>query len=110
MTMPLAVVFILTVSLAGQEVKPALTVAQCQADQRLWLDEAETSHTHLKFVNMDGWLMELHACERVDPDNRSTYHNTESEVIAEQALRMENFIQRHRLWNKFIAEDEAGKR
>ncbi len=106
----LAVAIILSASLTGQQVKHELTAAQCQADQRLWLDEAENSHTHLNFVNMDGWLMELHDCERVDSNNRFIYHNTESEVIAEQALRMESFIQRHGLWNKFINEDSAGKR
>jgi hypothetical protein len=59
---------------------------------------------------MDGWLREMGDCDKVDPNNHSNYHDTEAEITVEDALRMEGFIQRHGLWNKFIDEDTAGKR
>jgi hypothetical protein len=102
-------VTVLATSLVGQ-VEHAPTVAQCQADQRLWIDEIENRGTHLKYVTIDGWLLEMGDCDKVDPKNHSNYHSTEAEIVAEEALRMEGFIQRHSLWNKFIAEDSAGTR
>jgi hypothetical protein len=33
-----------------------------------------------------------------------------SESITAQALRLAKFVARHQLWDKFIAEDAAGKR
>jgi hypothetical protein len=52
----------------------------------------------------------MYECERVDPANKFRYYNTQSELISEQKGRMENFLDRHKLWEQFVSEDAAGKR
>jgi hypothetical protein len=49
-------------------------------------------------------------CKSVDPENRLLYDRVISEVIAEQAMRLENYIYGHGLYEKFIEEDKTGKR
>jgi hypothetical protein len=107
-------VLILTASLAGQ-VEHAPTVAQCEADQRLWFAQieadAKAGNDTLPTVDVIGaWHTEMHDCEAVDPANRVRYYNTESEIIVEQMLRLQHFVSRHQLHSQFLAEDAAGKR
>lgn len=96
---------------ANQEIKHALTVAQCQADQRLWLAELEDNFQKLPemsvIVKQNG---EMQDCERVDPDNRVKYYNTQEEASEVAESRLINFVSRHNLWAQFYAEDSAGKR
>ena len=100
----------LAASLTGQ-VEHAPTVAQCQADQRLWLSQLEgKDKSTLGFYVFTDMAVEMESCSEVDPPNATKYYNTESEATATQAKRMSKFIQRHQLWEKFLAEDAAGKR
>jgi hypothetical protein len=103
--------FLLTTSIAGQ-VEHAPTVAQCQADQRLWLSKLEenTPQQLPSFTVLNKWKNEMNDCQSVDPSNRLKYYNTQSETDAEQSKRMINFIDRQGLLDKFLKEDEAGKR
>jgi hypothetical protein len=101
----------LTASLTGQ-VEHAPTVAQCQADQRLWFSELEEKHVP-KLPELDvlgEWAHEMHNCEKVDPDNRFKYQDTMVEIDLERLTRLTKFIDRHGLWNQFKAEDAAGQR
>ena len=100
------------VSLAGQ-VEHAPTVAQCQADQRLWFAKLETTPTDINlpsFYTLQAWQHEMGDCEEVDDSNRLKYYNTREEASEVQSNHMLNFLSRHGLWNKFIEEDAAGKR
>ena len=111
------VVFVLTASfvMGTGQVEHAPTVAQCQADQRLWFAEIEAdakgSNKGLPTLAViRAWHSEMMDCQDVDPDNRYKYSNTHSEITAEELLRLRHFMDRHDLWEKFIAEDAAGKR
>jgi hypothetical protein len=106
-----AAILFSSTSLTPQEVEHAPTVAQCQADQKLWLAELEDNRVRdVKFFTLADWKIEMRKCENVDPENRHKYETTESEALAAQASRQSDFIERHGLYHKFIAEDEAGKR
>jgi hypothetical protein len=105
---------ILTALLTGQ-VEHAPTVAQCQADQRLWLAKIEADANGDKgglpaIYVIRAWALEMTQCKDVDPSNRFKYYNTESEISTEEMLRLRHFIDRHDLLAKFIEEDSAGKR
>jgi hypothetical protein len=99
---------VLTASLTGQ-VEHAPTVAQCQADQRLWLSKIE-GDSALTFDALANMGREMLACHDVDPPNARDYYNTSCSATAAMATRMSNFIQRHQLWQQLEAEDAAGKR
>jgi hypothetical protein len=101
---------VLTASLVGQ-VEHAPTVAQCQADQKLWLSKVEGPSTGLPgYYTIALWGGEMQDCETVDPSNQFKYYNTMAEITAEEHGRLEHFIERHGSWDTFIAEDTAGKR
>jgi hypothetical protein len=104
-------ILILTASLAGQ-VEHAPTVAQCQADQRLWLAKLDAdAKGPLPTVHVIGaWHSEMHDCEDVDPNNRVNYYSTEIAIVTEYMLRLQHYLDRHDLSDKFLAEDAAGKR
>jgi hypothetical protein len=105
---------ILTASVVGQ-VEHAPTVAQCQADQRLWLAKIEADANRDKtglpnIYAMRAWGLEMTQCKDVDPSNRFKYYNTEAEISTDEMLRLRHFLDRHDLMEKFIEEDAAGKR
>lgn len=111
--MRLTLAFIVLVgSLTGQ-VEHAPTVAQCQADQRLWLSQVEQSPTDPRsphYLTLIDWNAEMNVCEKVDPENVRKYNNTETEIAYLRLTRFRNFLQRHQLLGKFLEEDTAGKR
>ena len=83
---------ILTASVVGQ-VEHAPTVAQCQADQRLWLADVEERRDDLPAFEVLGeWNREMLACEKVDRTHAWNYSNTSGEIVAESATRTLNFI------------------
>ena len=100
---------VMTASLGGQ-VEHAPTVAQCQADQRLWRAQIDEGASSLKYEVLHERVGEMIACNDVDPPNTTEYYNTASLTFAAMAARMNKFIQRHQLWDKFLEEDAAGKR
>jgi len=107
----LAVVLMASLTV-GQEVEHAPTVAQCQADQRLWFSYLETKDSS-QLPNIDvlsKWYKEMVECETVDPPNKFRYYNNEGEIESERFRRSMAFIYRHGLWEQFKAEDAAGKR
>jgi hypothetical protein len=96
----------------GQDVQHAPTVAQCQADQRLWLAEIEEGDSSkLPTVNiLTKRSDELDDCQKVDPDNVGKYVNATSEIDILKATRMVHFLRRNGMFQKFLDEDAAGKR
>jgi hypothetical protein len=102
--------FLLSASVAAQ-IEHATTVAQCQADQHLWMQQLQDlSHPLPGFHTMTERYKEMEHCTQVDHANEVQYYNTSSEIQANQLTRLFNFVQRHDLWDKFIEEDAAGKR
>jgi len=94
------------------QVEHAPTVAQCQADQRLWISRIEEGDsTKLpRWDVLSGWYTEITDCEEVDPTHRWDYYNLAAEISATQGRRMYHFIKSHAMWQKFLDEDAAGKR
>jgi hypothetical protein len=110
------VLLALVLSLGSVTTKPqvehAPTVAQCEADQRLWLSKLEDDRgvDDVKFHTLEAWQREMTDCKEVDPTNNNKYINVMSEAEAELSRREFDFIARHGLTEQFIAEDEKGKR
>jgi hypothetical protein len=102
---------VLTASLVGQ-VEHAPTVAQCQADRRLWLAKIEEGDSPKlpTFNVLTKWVSEMDDCQKVDPDNVGKYVTATSEIDVFQATRLANFLTRHDMWQKFLDEDAAGQR
>jgi hypothetical protein len=106
------VVSILVATSRTQEIKHAPTVEQCRADQRLWLDkiESDPSANMADYVTLNGWTREMLECRSVDPDNQHRYYNVVGEIASVRIVRLERFLDRHGLYDKFIEEDKAGKK
>jgi hypothetical protein len=103
---------ILAASLTGQ-VEHAPTVAQCQADQRLWLSKVEDESPTADLPSYSvlfAWGKEMSDCEEVDHENHLKYYNTKTEITYARLTRLSDFLGRHDLWSKFLEEDAAGKR
>jgi hypothetical protein len=108
-----ALAAVVMVSSALAQVDHAPTVAQCQADQRLWLSkiEADTGRAPLPEYSVIGkWEAEMSDCMDIDPENRVKYYNTSGEIVVEQKGRLRDYMARHQLWADFLDEDAAGKR
>lgn len=97
-----------------QAVEHAPTVAQCQADQRLWMSKLEVPNggglLDIPYDTLMAWVHEMGDCEEVDPDWGDKYRNVAHETIARMAARFRDFVWRHNLYDQFIQEDAAGKR
>jgi len=99
----------------AQDVKHAPTVAQCQADQRLWNSKLEDKPhqqglADISYGTLMEWIIEMGDCEEVDPENRDKYLNTGQEAITANAIRLRDFIRRRKLFEEFLKEDAAGER
>lgn len=102
--------YLLVTASSAQQMKHAPTVEQCRADQRLWLDELENSPEILPdYTTLTGWIREMFECKSVDPENRPRYYNVLGEIDAEKVIRLEKFLDRHGLYDKFIEEDRVRK-
>jgi|SRR5271163_1280020 len=110
----LAAAILIAYPLSAQEVKHAPTVAQCQADQRLWAAKLEQPHGQgvmaVSYRTLMEWLNEMTDCEDVDPTQHDLYMNTSGETITAMATRLRAFVYRHKMWEQFLTEDEAGAR
>ena len=117
---PLALALIvvsLTTSLTTAQVEHAPTVAQCQADQRLWFaqvqGDAETigggDTLPANYTTLSQWRREMYDCG-ADAENRRKYTDTDRELAVIMKMRLADFIRRQQLWDKFLEEDAAGQR
>jgi hypothetical protein len=105
-----AVVASLASGRPAQEIKHAPTVAQCQADQRLWLSKLEdsASASSVSYNTLADWVDEMGDCAKVDPAGHSLYENVEAEAVEIIMVRYLRYLHRHHLYEQFVAEDEAG--
>ena len=86
------------------------TVAQCQADQKLWLNKLEQNPARsVSFGELTGWQGEMIECEFVDRKNERRYYATSSEVVKEQSLILLDMAKRHNLYDQFLVEVVQGK-
>ena len=106
-----SIVVVATSLTFGQDVQHAPTVAQCQADQRLW--DFKFIHQSDKLpdvVVLQKWNSEMRDCMTVDPPTQLQYLFIVSQTDAETAIRLMHFLQRHNMSADFKTEDLAGKR
>ena len=99
---------------AQTQVKHALTVEQCRADQKLWKARLEQQPAlvgiaNVSFNELSAWASEMADCGSVDPQFAWPYFNTLEEARTDLLIREQNFLARHNLWGQFIAEDAQGK-
>lgn len=59
---------------------------------------------------LNGWQSEMNKCAIVDPEYQRQYNNTKSETVYTMLSRLMDFLDRHDLYEKFMAEDTQGKR
>jgi hypothetical protein len=64
----------------------------------------------VSYDTLTEWHSEMRKCEVVDPENSDKYYNAMGESYAEQLGRLIDFVDRHNLWQQFLAEDAASKR
>jgi|SRR5215469_899427 len=95
----------------AQEVNDAApTVEQCRADQELWLSKLDAESILLiDFRELNDWSREMRQCMRVDQKFEDRYYNTVAEANFAKARRFANFLDRHNLYEQFLAEDAQGK-
>ena len=95
----------------AQEVKQAPTIEQCRGDQRLWLDKVKGSPESMpNYEILTRWAHEMFECKSVDPENGPRYYILQGEIDSARVVRLEHFLDRQGLYDKFIEEDKAGKR
>ncbi|HEX8895660.1 MAG TPA: hypothetical protein VF783_20210 [Terriglobales bacterium] len=82
---------------AAQDIKHAPTVAQCQADQRVWMEQVEDQAIvdTISYTTLRQWGLEMKDCQHVDPQFEFRYHNTVVEIIIAQQKRLYDFVVRH---------------
>ena len=66
------------------------------------------SRRRCPYSTVSQWIFEMMDCEKVDPENKFRYENTMTEAYAVRVIRLRHFVERHGLWEQFIAEDAEG--
>jgi hypothetical protein len=102
----------------AQEVKHAPTVEQCSADVKLWSAEAgmmagqkiDFDSEPVETVEARG--EEMTKCSVIDQSEEFNRGYEQFSDAADLVVkeRMWNFLERHGLYQKFLAEDREGKR
>jgi hypothetical protein len=109
---PLLLLVIPYQSIHAQEVQHPPAVEQCRADQKLWLAQVETPQgagiANVTYTELDSRVDEMYLCETVDPSRKLQYYNTFAEIVIRQEMRGRGFLERHNLYNQFLAEDVPG--
>jgi hypothetical protein len=112
-----------------QEPKHAPTIAQCQADVKLWYNTADateytkaqdalnddntpnrTAYATLPISEVRLRMLEMTDCARVDDANFRNYHEAHEFYYGIFNDRLFRFMQRHNLFPQFATEDAEGKR
>ena len=71
------VILMMSATAAAQDIKHAPTVAQCQADQRVWMEQVEDQAIvdTISYTTLRQWGLEMKDCQHVDPQFEFRYHN-----------------------------------
>ena len=98
----------------SQQVKYALTVEECRAEQTLWVSRLDAPNdagtVNVNDNDLNDWSLRMLLCGSVDPELRWQYYNTQRELSQIQTTRLIRFLIRHTLYGQFLAEDAQGKR
>ena len=117
-TLLLAVAILVAVPVLGQEAKKP-TVAQCQADQAVWLLKLNEGAASSGWANsakdkssktLLDWAEEMLSCQALDPKNLDHYLEATKLVFVIIGARQADFLARHSLAKQFFEEDDAGAR
>ena len=99
----------------AQEGEHAPTVAQCQSHQLLWASKMKVMQPRfagtadVSFTQLRDWGVEMLKCSDVDPGGRLRYFATSSMIQSRLITRYNDFLNRHHLYDQFLAEDAQGK-
>ena len=90
----------------------APSVDLCRADFLLWnYQDGQPGGFNEQMVGQLGIrIAEMENCRAVDPPNGKYYLNMSNEFLDTVSIRLQNFVQRHGLWDQFLQEDAARKR
>jgi hypothetical protein len=100
-------------SIHAQRVHHAPTAEQCRADQRLCdsMLEQPKSVNNVSFDELGDWAEEMVNCMGVvDPENEFEYFKAISGITGWKLLRVQSFLQRHHMYDQFIAEDKQERK
>jgi hypothetical protein len=92
------------------QVEHAPTVAQCQADYKLWDATLGRDASKVSYKTLTDWEQVMAKCMDVDDEHRTTYLILDGTIITREDSRLVNFLMRENLYKKFVEEDEAGAR
>lgn len=110
----LTVALLSAVSVAQSNDRAPRTPDQCNADYTAWQSDNATGvlYPKLTFQQLNGRFRELTFCEEDHPDAAERNNWGRQATLYGNALSVRgiNFIQRHKLWNTFLSEDESGER
>lgn len=97
----------------AQTIQPTRTREKCDSDLAAWQGENDTlSYKSLSAERLNDRSKELLYCEIDYPDVPQKQNWIKQRVGYSDAmtLRYQKFLERHKLWNVFLAEDEHGER
>jgi hypothetical protein len=103
---------VMTPTLYAQQ-KSAPSIEQCRADSSLWsptVDNISEAFSKFDLPTLDAMSSEMVHCEDADPKGYEGYRRVTTAINVEIRKRLEDFIRRQGLTNKFFQEDAAGSR
>jgi hypothetical protein len=75
------IVSMFALAAVGQDAQHVPTVAQCQADQRMWSSELEDDTRPKPEIDvLQKWTREMRDCEKVDAERKFNYYNAVWEI------------------------------
>jgi hypothetical protein len=106
-------VFLMVTPALYAQQKAAPSMEKCRADSGLWTPSSDNiSEAFSKFdvPTLDAMSGEMVHCEDADPKGYEGYRRVIAAINVEIRKRLEDFIRRQGLTNKFFQEDTAGSR
>jgi hypothetical protein len=116
----LAAAILIAIPLFAQTPDHAILPEQCRADAHLWHSQTKNDTIKLSFEELRQRGLEMFNCGSIDSGTNESVQQFDDDLKKYNALfmvydnlrlqRMAAFIERHGLFDQFIAEDTAGKR
>jgi len=112
------VLFTLVVSASAQETQslvpvPTPTLEQCKLDLASWRTATETyKMAKMSFEMLHARDKEVLYCEIEYPDapDQPIWQKVGCQIHSDMEQRFRDFLDRHKLWNQFLGEDEEAHR
>lgn len=106
-------VFLMVTPTLYAQQKSAPSMEKCRADSGLWtpsIDNISEAFSKFDVPTLDAMSAEMVHCEDADPKGYEGYRRVIAAINVEIRKRLEDFIRRQGLTNKFFQEDTAGSR